>query len=72
MQIINTNIILNIKKMKKRRNLQLIISGLFIISTSQIVGHYLTIPDFVSGILMGVGIGLMFFPLLHQKLRPNC
>ena len=59
------------KEMEKRKSLQLIVIGLIIISASQIIGHYLTIPDLVSGILMGVGIGLMIFSLLRQKLEPN-
>jgi len=58
--------------MKKGKNLLLIVIGLLIISSSQIAGHYLKIPDLVSGILMGAGIGLMIFSLLRQKLRPNC
>ena len=58
--------------MKKGKNLLLIVIGLLIISSSQIVGHYLKISDLVSGILMGAGIGLMIFSLLRQKLRPNC
>ena len=58
--------------MKKGKNLLLIVIALLIISSSQIVGHYLKMPDLVSGILMGAGIGLMIFSLLRQKLRPNC
>lgn len=58
--------------MKKGKSLQLIVIGLLIITGSQIVGHYFKMPDLVSGILMGTGIGLMIFSLLRQKLRPNC
>ena len=60
------------KEMKKRKNLLLILIGPIIISVSRIVGHYLTIPDLVSGFLIGAGIGLTIFSLLRQKLRPNC
>ncbi len=57
--------------MEKSKNLQLIVIGLLTISSSQVVEHFLKMPDLVSGILMGIGIGIMILSLLRQKLRPN-
>ncbi|MDT3401386.1 hypothetical protein [Mucilaginibacter terrae] len=39
-------------------------AGLFIISASFIVGHYTALPDFANGLLLGVGIGLIFLSVM--------
>lgn len=58
--------------MNKKKNLIITTAiGLSINSAALMVHHFIQIPDFIMGVLMGVGIGIMLLPLLRQKLRPN-
>jgi len=41
-----------------------LIIGLFILCTVQILRHYLTMPDFAAGALMGIGIGVEILALI--------
>jgi hypothetical protein len=51
--------------MKNRKIL--LISGLLTVSLAQVISHFFTLPDFASGLLMGIGLGL----LLLSLLKPN-
>ncbi len=57
--------------MNKRKNLVLLLTsiGLFIIAISQIIWHFLEIPDFYNGALIGIGIGLMVFTLVNGRKK---
>ena len=58
--------------MQKRTKLLLLISaGLLIVALSQMVWHFLQIPDFFNGALIGVGIALMVIALLNKKEQLN-
>ena len=58
------------RKMQKRTKYLLLISaGLLLLSLSQMAWHYLRLPDFINGALIGAGIGLMFIALLNKKNR---
>ena len=46
--------------------------GIIICSISQIVSHFTKTPDFVAGILMGIGIGIMVLSFPGQKRNPAC
>lgn len=52
-----------------------IIAGLSLLVISMIIDHYFNIPDFVSGALQGLAIGIMilaFFKIHINKKRHNC
>ncbi len=53
--------------MKTNQGKILIASGLLIVSASQIVAHYTKLPDFISGSIVGIGIGLMIVSFLKDK-----
>jgi hypothetical protein len=53
--------------MKTSRSRFLIAVGLLVISTSQIIAHYIGLSDFILGSLTGVGIGLMLLSFLKPK-----
>ncbi len=55
--------------MKKENKIIFIVIGLFIMSGSQIVGHYYKMPDLLSGILMGVGLGIMILSFIRRKIH---
>jgi len=56
---------------KKQRSIFLII-GLLIISFSKIFSHFIKTPDFVSGSIMGIGVGVMLLAFIRQKRNPAC
>lgn len=43
--------------------------GLFILVISFIAGHYFTIPDFASGLLKGVAIGILLMVIIKKTGR---
>jgi hypothetical protein len=44
--------------------------GMFIISAAQIISHkYKQLPDLYSGLLAGVGIGLMILALMRSSVK---
>ncbi|WP_186280179.1 hypothetical protein [Fluviicola chungangensis] len=53
--------------MKTNHALILTILGLLVISTAQIVAHYIQLPDFIFGAITGVGIGLMILAVIKLK-----
>lgn len=59
--------------MDKRKNqlLQLTSIGLILVALTQVIWHYLEIPDFYNGLLIGVGIGLMLFSLKKNRKKQN-
>jgi|GEM_PF-1719332 len=56
---------------KKQRSIFLII-GLLMISISQIFSHFIKTSDFISGSLMGIGIGFMLLACIRQNRKPTC
>lgn len=46
-------------KIIKEKSLLLVPIGLLIIAFSQILTHYIVLPDLIKGLLSGVGIGLL-------------
>ncbi len=45
----------------------LLVTGLLMNTATQIITHYYTLPDFVSGLLSGAGIGVMLLSLLRSN-----
>lgn len=58
--------------MKKNQRSLFLVVGLLVSSISQIVSHFIKMPDFVSGSMMGIGIGIMLLAFIRQKRRPVC
>jgi hypothetical protein len=55
------------------KNKKFIISniiGICIISVVQLVAYYITLPDFVYGGLIGLGIGIMILGLYLRSIKP--
>ncbi|WP_373058135.1 hypothetical protein [Zunongwangia sp. H14] len=57
-------------KITKPKSLTLISSGMFIIALSQILSHYIELPDFLQGLLMGIGIALLLLAVSLGKFKP--
>ena len=57
--------------MKKENLLQLLLPiGLLIVCCTPLLNHYMPLPDFLSGFLQGVGLGLMLVVLIKKwKLK---
>lgn len=53
--------------MKVSKNNALLAGGLLFNSIAQIVMHEVELPDFVSGSLYGVGIGIMILAFIKAK-----
>ena len=51
------------KKIVKRL---LLVLGIILCSLSLMISHFMSITDFVKGLIQGIGIGLMILALLVQ------
>lgn len=52
----------------KKQDLTILLSlGLLSIGLTQIISHYLVLPDLINGLFIGVGIGLMIISLLFRQ-----
>lgn len=58
--------------MKKNQKSILISIGLMISSVAQIVSHFMTMPDFVRGSFIGIGIGVMILAFIKPRRRMMC
>ncbi len=58
-------------KQKFEKSFVLIPIGLCWNSTVLAISHFKTMPDLVTGILTGVGIGLMVLPFIFKKFKPT-
>ncbi|MCZ4408806.1 hypothetical protein O3Q51_08305 [Cryomorphaceae bacterium 1068] len=56
-------------KQIKRKALILLAIGLLIIAASQVVSHYIVLPDFANGVLIGTGVGLLLIALIFGSFR---
>jgi hypothetical protein len=55
----------------KKAILLLFATGLLITATTQLLSHYISMPDLVLGSLMGLGIGIEIIALLRLKKIKN-
>lgn len=55
--------------MIKRKKSLLLAAGLLIISGSAVFNHYYSMTDFIRGISMGIGVGIMI--LSFYRRRPS-
>lgn len=44
--------------------------GLFFLSGTMIITQFTNTPDVVSGLLFGIGIGLIALPFILKKIKP--
>lgn len=58
--------------MKKNQKSILIPIGLMISGATHIVSHFITMPDFVRGSLIGIGIGIMILAFIKPRRRMMC
>ena len=60
-------------KQKFGKSFMLIPIGLFLLSGTMAITHFKIIPDIVSGLLFGIGIGiaLMVLPFIFKRIRPT-
>jgi hypothetical protein len=58
--------------MKKDKRSIFLFAGLMISTVSQIAGHFIKMPDFISGSLMGIGIGVMLLAFIRQQRKTAC
>jgi len=58
--------------MKKDQRSIFLFFGLLITSISQIASHFTKIPDFVSGLIMGIGIGALLLAFIRKKENSAC
>jgi len=55
------------KLLQSNKQKLLVIAGLLIIATAQIITHYIDLQDSVTGIISGLGIGLLLGALFQKK-----
>ena len=55
------------KRLSKKNEPILRSVGMFIIATSQIVSHFIELPDFTKGLFVGVGIGMLLLSIFFGK-----
>jgi F0F1-type ATP synthase assembly protein I len=58
--------------MKRNRATVFLSIGLLIISATQVALHFTKMPDFISGVLLGIGLGVMLLSFKRQKSNPAC
>jgi len=51
----------------KNKSMITTVAGLMICVAAQIASHFITLPDFVFGVAMGAGIGIMITALIKRK-----
>jgi len=57
------------KKASKKATSIIMTTGIFVIVASQIISHYVELPDLTKGLFMGIGIGLLLLSLIFRNTR---
>lgn len=57
------------KKVSKKNALILMTTGMFVIATSQIITHFVSVPDFMKGTFLGIGIGLLILSVTFGNFK---
>ncbi|SHN21190.1 hypothetical protein [Flavobacterium xinjiangense] len=55
--------------MKKRNSLILLSSGMFVIAISQILSHFVELPDLAKGLFIGIGIGMLLLAIIFGNRK---
>lgn len=58
---------MNMKLLRSNKQKLLVIAGLLIIAVAQIITHYIDSQDSITGIISGLGIGLLIGALFQKK-----
>ncbi|WP_157716224.1 hypothetical protein [Roseivirga echinicomitans] len=53
----------------KKKSLILTVAGMSVIVVSQFITHFASTSDFLSGALLGVGIGILFLGLVRLRTK---
>lgn len=51
----------------KRNAIILLIAGILVVALSQIIDYYSELPEFVNGIFLGTGLGLLVLAIFKIK-----
>lgn len=57
------------KKKAKKKSLVLLSIGLFVIAVSQILSHFVGLPDLAKGSFVGIGIGMLLLATILGNLK---
>lgn len=55
--------------MKKRNSLILLSSGMIVIAISQILSHFVELPDLAKGLFIGIGIGMLLLAIIFGNRK---
>ena len=55
--------------MKKRKSLILLSSGMFVIAISQILSHFVELPDLAKGLFIGIGISMLLLAIIFGNRK---
>jgi hypothetical protein len=56
-------------KATNSKSLILLAVGMLVIASSQVISHFIPVPDVLSGSIIGFGIGLVLIPILFGDLK---
>ena len=57
--------------MKRKQTSVLLFVGLLIMSLSIVITRYTHLPDFISGLITGIGIGIVILGFIRQRPNPS-
>ncbi|WP_131726179.1 hypothetical protein [Chryseobacterium sp. Leaf405] len=59
------------KRTPKKNALIIMIIGMFVIATSQIISHFVKLPDLAKGSFIGIGIGLLILSVIFGNFKTS-
>jgi hypothetical protein len=60
---------LEMKRITRENALFLMTSGMFVITTAQIINHFVELPDLIKGSFIGIGIGLLILSITFGNFK---
>lgn len=57
------------KKISKKNALILMTTGMFVIAISQVITHFVELPDLAKGSFVGIGIGLLILSVTFRNFK---
>ena len=57
------------KNITKRKSLILMSIGMFVIAVSQILSHFVELPDLTKGLFFGIGIGMLLLAIIFNNFK---
>jgi hypothetical protein len=56
---------------KKKKGIQLLLTGVLVMASTQIIGRFFPVADLLIGLIKGVGLGLAMIGLYHNRLSKS-